>query len=578
MFGQSAPNLGTASTFALFTSVGAFSNIGAATTVTGDVGTNVGAFTAFPPGTLVGQKHVADPASAQAATDVASAYSYLNGLTCGPVIGVTLGSGQILTPNVYCIGAAATLNGSLILDGGGDPDALFIFKINGALSTATFATVTLINSASLCNVYWQINGAFSLGDSSVFRGTLLVNGQISLLEGSSLFGRGLSTAGAIDLHNNIVTIGTSPTASTISASGPTTFCQGDSVTLTASSNSSYLWSTGASTQNIIVTTSGSYSVTLTNSCGSASSAPTIVTVNPVPTVTITPSGSTTICPGNSLTLSASAGASYLWSTGATTQTIIVTAPGNYTVTISNGQCIGSAAITIYSSLILNLGNDTTLCGCILLNAYISGGTSYTWCGGTFYPTLNVCTTGVYCVTVSNGTCIAADTINITIYPQLIVNLGNDTTILFPATLTLNAGNPGASYLWSTGATTQTTTQNISGTYYVTVTNQYSCTATDTIVLNVINGINENIFSIFPVSIYPNPGNDKNFTLNFEMPEKGTVEIRIMNQLGGLVYADKLENFKGTYNKKLQLKNSVAGIYFIEVTREENRSTTKLMLD
>ncbi|MEI6899145.1 MAG: hypothetical protein WCL00_04655, partial [Bacteroidota bacterium] len=65
-----APNLGTASSFALFTAVGAFNNIGAATDVTGDVGTNVGAFNAFPPGTVVGQIHVADPVSAQAATDV----------------------------------------------------------------------------------------------------------------------------------------------------------------------------------------------------------------------------------------------------------------------------------------------------------------------------------------------------------------------------------------------------------------------------------------------------------------------------------------------------------------------------
>ena len=67
-FGQ-APNLGTASSFALFTAAGAFNNTGAGTTVTGDVGTNVGAFNAFPLGTLIGTRHVADALAAQAAND-----------------------------------------------------------------------------------------------------------------------------------------------------------------------------------------------------------------------------------------------------------------------------------------------------------------------------------------------------------------------------------------------------------------------------------------------------------------------------------------------------------------------------
>jgi len=204
-FGQ-APNLGTTSTFALFTADGAFSNIGNATHVTGDVGNHVGQFSAFAPGTLVGNKHVADPVSTIAAADVATAYSDLFSLTCGVVLDTLLGTNQVLTPNVYCIGSASTLKGDLILDGQGNPNALFIFKINGALSTSTFSNVVLSNSATLNNVYWQIGGAFSLGDSSVFRGTIIVDGAINLLEGSSILGRGLSKAGAISLHNNVVTI------------------------------------------------------------------------------------------------------------------------------------------------------------------------------------------------------------------------------------------------------------------------------------------------------------------------------------------------------------------------------------
>jgi len=718
IFGQSAPTLGGASTFAVFTAVGQFDNIGAATYVVGDVGTDVGAFNAFPPGTVVGQIHVADPTSAQAATDVDVAYSYLSGVTCGTVIGTTLGSGQILTPDVYCLGAASTLNGNLILDGQGNPNALFIFKINGALTTGTFANVTLINSASLCNVYWQINGAFSLGDNSVFRGTIVANGAISLLEASSLFGRGLSRGGAIDMHNNIVTIGTQPTASTISASGATTFCQGGSVTLTASSNSSYLWSTGETTQSITVNTSGNYSVTITNSCGSASSSPTTVTVNPLPTVTITPGSattfcvgnsvtltasaansylwntgattqnivvttsgnysvtvtnangcsatssptivtvnplptasitpsgattfcvgnsvtltanaassylwstgettqsiivsasgsysvtvtticgsanssptivtvnplptavitsgsSTTICPGDSLILSASTGNSYVWNTGATTQTITITAAGNYMVTISNGSCTASDTITINSSLILNLGNDTTVCGCIILNAYSSGAT-YQWCSGQQYAMITVCTTGVYCVTVSNGICIVSDTVNITVLPALVVTLGNDTSVL--TNIVLNAGNNGAAYLWNTGATTQTITITASGQYYVTITNTVGCTTSDTINISVLNGVAENTVTNLPVSVYPNPSIGKILTLSFEVFQQGAVEIRIMNQLGLLVFVEKPESIRGNYSRKLDLQKLAAGTYFIEVISGASRGITKLTLN
>ena len=201
-----APALGSTSGFALFTSDGAFSNVGNATVVTGNVGNHVGQFTAFTPGTLIGQKHVADEVSTIAAIDVATAYSDLFSLTCGEVIDTLLGTNQVLYPKVYCIGKASTLKGDLILDAQGEQNAVFVFKINGALSTATFSNVVLRNSALLNNVYWQIGGAFSLGDSSVFRGTIIADGALNLLEGSILLGRGLSKAGAISLHNNVVTL------------------------------------------------------------------------------------------------------------------------------------------------------------------------------------------------------------------------------------------------------------------------------------------------------------------------------------------------------------------------------------
>ncbi len=262
------PDLGDAAGFVLFTSVGAFIN-NDNSVVTGDVGTNMGAFSGFPPGTVIGATHVEDGASALAEPDVDAAYMYLDGILGGMTIGVGLGTGQTLTPDVYILGSAATLDGVLNLDAEGDPDAIFIFQIDGAFSTTSGSSVVLMGGASLCNVYWQINGAVDLGDGSVFRGTILAAGAITLLESADLFGQALTTAGQIELHNNIVTIGSGPTASIITASGPTSLCEGESVTL--SGNVGGVWSTGEVTPSIVVTTSGDYFVTNTDACGSVTS-------------------------------------------------------------------------------------------------------------------------------------------------------------------------------------------------------------------------------------------------------------------------------------------------------------------
>src|SRR5207247_8098153 len=108
----------------------------------------------------------------------------------------------------------------------------------------------------------------------------------------------------------------------VNASGPTTFCSGGSVTLSTTSTGTYQWFNGATliatTPAVTVSTSGSYTVTVTTGSCSATSAPTTVTVNSPPTPTITPSGPTTFCAGGSVTLTTPtiAGAIYQWVNGA----------------------------------------------------------------------------------------------------------------------------------------------------------------------------------------------------------------------------------------------------------------------
>ena len=134
--------------------------------------------------------------------------------------------------------------------------------------------------------------------------------------------------------------------STISPSGTVTQC-GGTVTLTASNNSSYLWSNGATTQSISATT-GTYTVIVTNASGcTATSAPTYVVINTVPTASITPSGTVSACNGATTTLQSAGANSYLWSSGATTSSIGVVSTGTYTVTVTNAYgCTASTSTVV----------------------------------------------------------------------------------------------------------------------------------------------------------------------------------------------------------------------------------------
>lgn len=199
--GPTAPNLGAAACYALFSSNGAVSNSGI-TFATGDVGTNVGSTTGFNPLNITGNIHpIPDGSTAACANDLLVAYNYLNALPndIELLYPAQFGNNLVLTPHTYIMNAAAVFTDSLYLDAQGNANGVFVIKINGALTTSTYSRVKLINGAQSKNVYWKIEGAVNLNNYSIFRGTIVCNnGALGALNtGVMLDGRALTTDGAL---------------------------------------------------------------------------------------------------------------------------------------------------------------------------------------------------------------------------------------------------------------------------------------------------------------------------------------------------------------------------------------------
>src|SRR6185312_1148390 len=99
------------------------------------------------------------------------------------------------------------ITGNVTLDGQNNPNSVFIFQIPSTLITATNSSVTLINGASPCNVFWQVGSSATLKTSSRFVGTILAQASISLGTGTRVRGRLLARTGAVTLLTNVVRIG-----------------------------------------------------------------------------------------------------------------------------------------------------------------------------------------------------------------------------------------------------------------------------------------------------------------------------------------------------------------------------------
>jgi gliding motility-associated-like protein len=365
--------------------------------------------------------------------------------------------------------------------------------IAGTTAVCVGSTTTLANA--------QVGGTWSSSDVAV--ATIAANGVVNgLTAGSATITYTYTNAsGCTSNVTTALVVNALPVAS-VALSGPTTFCAGGSVTLTAPAGMTYAWSTGESTQAITVSTSGNYTVTITNANGcSATSAPVNVTVNALPTVSIAPIGVTTFCQGGSVTLISPLNSTYAYAwnlgatqiTGASNNTLVASATGAYSLTITdaNGCTATSAAIPVTVNalpvVVATAGGPTTFCagGSVTLTA--SGATSYVWSNGSTAPSITVSSSGAYTVvgTSIEGCASTSNVISVVVnaLPTPTISSTGSTACL-GTTINLTA-NGGATYSWSNGSTNATISVTAANVYTVTATSAEGCIATvsETVVFN-----------------------------------------------------------------------------------------------
>ncbi|MCJ1435020.1 hypothetical protein MMC27_004390 [Xylographa pallens] len=239
-------SLGTASSFAVL-AASAITSTGQ-TVIVGEMGIypdTATSITGFPPG-LSGTVHGADTAAQGAQKDAMTAYTELAALTPTSVLtGQDLG-GMTLAAGVYNFASSGQLTGRLTLDGKGSSSSFFVFQFGSTITTATAASVVLINGAQACNVFWQVGSSATLGTSTQFVGTVIAEASITANSGVACQGGLFALTAAVTMIDDAITAAGSCSAGAL-----------------PSSSSSASTSAGASSTPGLTSTSGTAPKTVT---------------------------------------------------------------------------------------------------------------------------------------------------------------------------------------------------------------------------------------------------------------------------------------------------------------------------
>lgn len=431
-------------------------------------------------------------------------------------------------------------------------------------------------------------------------------------------------------------------------------CSPTTVTLDANAglgSDTYLWNTGATTSNLTVTTTGYYGVTFTSGLCVNTDSVYIVVVDTNTAVNL--GADTSACASYTLDAGIWPGSTVLWSNGATTNSITVSTGGTYSVDVTTacGTFSDAIAVAISPAPVVDLGADTLGCDSYVLDAG-SGGASYLWSNNATTSSITVTNSGTYSVVVSDSIgCQAWDSVNVQIAASPVVNLGQDLLLCNGASATLDAGNPGASYLWSNNSSTQTISVTAAGNYSVAVTDSSGCPGMDTVAVTTavtpVAGFSFNVggagldyaftststgatsyswafgdggtsnlqnpshtyaagtytatlivtnacgsdtitqsvtvvglrdgFASGSVSVFPNPNTGK-FRVTFDLGIAEQVTMTVQNLAGQVVYTHDLGEVSGRVTEDVQLRDLPAGVYMLRMQSASGQSTHMLRVE
>lgn len=289
-------------------------------------------------------------------------------------------------------------------------------------------------------------------------------------------------------------------------------CDGETapITATASLYETFVWKFNgvvfipSNGLTHIASNSGLYTFEAINNIGCITTGSTILEVNPNPVVDL--GMDLVACVGGNVNLNAGVnGTSYVWTRdnlplAENNSVISVTTSGIYAVTVTNNfncQATDIVTVTFTPGPSITLSDDVTICEgeTFTINA-VTDATDIRWTrNGNIIPgetskTLVVDMPGSYTIFVTGGpsNCTVSDEVIVTVNPIPFVSIGENRTICEGESLTLDAGNPGDSYVWTLNnnliGNTKTIIANMNGTYRVVVTNEFDCEASSQMFLTV----------------------------------------------------------------------------------------------
>jgi gliding motility-associated-like protein len=432
--GPAAPNLLSAACYALLAVDANMSNTGVSI-ITGEVGSDNGTSIGFDPLFISGTLHLASDAStSQAAADFMNAYTYASSVS--PDLTITFpaqfGNGLILTPHTYILNANTTLSDTLFLDAQNNSSAVFLIQVNGDLTTMMNSQIVLLNGADADNIYWEVDGNVTLGDNSMFIGTIMANnGDVTIGSGAEVEGHVLATNGEINITSATITIPTLCSPEIAIQPIDQTVCEGATVNFSVTATGAgltYQWRrgtvdlvdggniSGATTSTLTITgvttadDATDYNVVVTGDYEpAATSDNTALVVNTAPNITIQPINAA-VCAGDAATFTVTAtgtALTYQWMkggmpltdagsiSGTTTATLtidpvdVLDAASDYSVLVA-GTCPASmasvdVALTINAPVaITTQPTDETVCegGSVTFSVIATGaGLTYQWTRG-----------------------------------------------------------------------------------------------------------------------------------------------------------------------------------------------------